>query len=109
MNRLKPLFITALLVSIANFSMGTVSARDSKKDLGHWDNLKSLKKGQEIRVETQELECGRAEFESFDEGGITVRSKKGDLTINRKNVFRVSQMSGHNHRMRNTLIGAAIG
>ena len=47
-------------------------------------------------------------FISFSEEAISLRTREGDLTVRRPDVRRVS-LREHSKRLRNVLIGAAIG
>ena len=93
----------------ACFSTGTASGQDSKGRSSRWDNLQSLTPGQEIRVQMNNDKSYQGEFESLRNDGITLREAAGEQTLARKDVLRVSQRKGQNHRARNVLIGMAVG
>jgi hypothetical protein len=99
----------ALALFAACFSAGMASGQDSKAQLRSWDNLKSLVPGEETLVVTNDVKSHQGKFESFSDSGITLRQKKGELTLARKDVFRVSQMVGQNHRVRNAVAGTFVG
>jgi hypothetical protein len=101
------LLVLALLG--ASFSTGTASGQDSKGRSSSWDNLKSLTPGQEIRVVMNNVKSFQGEFESLSDDGITLREAAGEQTLARKDVLRVSQKIGQNHRGRNALIGMVVG
>jgi hypothetical protein len=73
-----------------------------------WDNLKSLTQGQEIRVVLNDAKSYQGEFRSWSDDGITLRQAAGAQTIARQDILRVSS-GAQKHRMRNALIGAAVG
>lgn len=91
-------------------SAGAASGRESKKQINNWDDLKSLTRRDEIRVVMNDLKSYQGEFESLSDEGITLRTKStGEQTLARKDVFRVSQNIGEDHRTRNTALGMFIG
>ena len=93
----------------ACFSTMTASGQDSRGQLGSWDNLKSLTPGQETLVVMNDVKSHQGKFESLSDSGITLRQKKGELTLARKDIFRVSQMVGQNHQTRNAVLGMLVG
>jgi hypothetical protein len=99
--------VLALLA--ACFSAGAASGQDSKGRSSGWDHLKSLTPGQEIRVVMNNFKSYQGEFRSLSDDGITLRQAAGEQTLARKDILRVSQKKGHNHRARNAVIGAAVG
>ncbi|MGA3324739.1 MAG: hypothetical protein ABSF45_09715 [Terriglobia bacterium] len=99
--------VLALLA--ASFNTWTASGQDSKGRLSNWDNLKSLTPGQEIRVQMNSDKSYQGGFESLSNDGITLRQPAGEQTLARKDISRISQMNGQNHRARNVLIGTVIG
>ena len=101
------LLVLALLA--ACFSTGVASGQDSKGRLSNWENLKSLTRGQEIRVVMNNVKSYQGEFETLSDDGITLRQATGEQTLARKDILRVSKMKGQNHRARNVLYGAIIG
>jgi|SRR5579859_4039118 len=79
------------------------------RDNGYsWENLKQLKPGQNIQVVDMKLKSYNATFVSVTEEAISLRTNQGDLNIDRANVLRVSTRES-SKRLRNALIGAAIG
>lgn len=94
----------------ACFSAATASGADSKEGLSNWDNLKSLTPGQEIRVVMNDLKSYQGKFQSLGDQGITLwHESMGELMLARKDILRVSQMTGKDHRKRNTAIGMLVG
>jgi len=88
---------------------GTANGKGSKGRLMHWDNLQSLTPGQDIRVEMNDDKSYQGEFESVSDDGITLREAAGEQKLARKFILRVSRKEGQDHRVRNALIGTAIG
>jgi hypothetical protein len=101
-------FLVLALLGVG-FGSGVASGKGSKGRLTSWDNLKSLTQGQEIRVEMSNDKTYKGEFESLSDEGITLRQPAGEETLARKDISRISQMIGQNHRRRNALIGAIAG
>jgi hypothetical protein len=91
------------------FSAAMASGQDSKAQLSSWDNLNSLVPGEETLVVMNDVKSHQGKFESSSDSGITLREKKGELTLARKDIFRVSQIVGHDHSTRNALIGITVG
>jgi hypothetical protein len=106
---LSPAGYLVLALLVACFSAGMASGQDSKGQLSSWDNLKSLAPGGETLVVMNDLKSHQGKFESSSDSGITLRQKKGEVTLARKDIFRVSQMVGHNHMTRNAMLGMVVG
>jgi hypothetical protein len=109
LRRLSRAGFLVLALLAACFSTRAASGQNSKGQLSSWDNLKSLRPGQEIRVVTNNVKSYQGEFESLSEAGITLRQRAGEQTLARKDVFRVSQKIGQDHGVRNALIGTVVG
>ncbi|MGH9449677.1 MAG: hypothetical protein ACRD11_03965 [Terriglobia bacterium] len=106
---LSPIAFLILALLGACFGAATASGQGPKVRSSSWDNLKSLTPGQEIRVVMNNLESYQGKFESLSDGGITLRQAAGEQTLARKDILRVSGKVGQNHRVRNMLIGMAVG
>jgi hypothetical protein len=75
-----------------------------------WDDLATLKPGQEIRLVLNDAKSYQGAFQALDDEGITLRQPAGEQTFARKDIWRVDAHSGgRNHRLRNTIIGVAVG
>ncbi|MFQ5777452.1 MAG: hypothetical protein ACE5IP_05545 [Terriglobia bacterium] len=87
-----------------------VAARPSTAttDESDWSNLQQLRIGQEIEVVDTNLKKHKGTFLSLSEEAISLRAGKDEVAVTRPNVFRVSSRE-HSKRLRNTLIGLAIG
>ncbi len=75
---------------------------------GSWQNLNQLRAGQKIEVVDTNLKKLKGTFLSFSEEAISLRVGKDEVGVQRPNVFRVSSRE-HSKRLRNTLIGLAVG
>jgi hypothetical protein len=72
-----------------------------------WGNLNTLQVGQKIQVvQTSRKDSGT--FLSVSDKEISLQAKSGAQTIQRQDVRSVKLMV-NKHRVRNTLIGAAVG
>jgi hypothetical protein len=72
-----------------------------------WDNLNILQAGQKIQVvESSKKDSGT--FLSVSDKEISLQGKSGPQAIRRQDVRSVKLMVNE-HRLRNTLIGAALG
>jgi len=105
---LSPASSLVLALLAACFSTGVASGQDSKGQSSSWDNLKSLRAGQEIRVVMNNVKSYQGGFESLSDDGITLRQAAGEQTLPRKDILRVSWKDQY-RTSRNALIGAAVG
>ena len=90
-----------LLLMVPEFGWGQSSQNN-------WGNLKRLAPGDEIHIVLNDAKSYRANFQSVSDQAIVVRLATGEQTFTRKNVLRVST-KGQSHRLRNAVLGAAIG
>jgi hypothetical protein len=96
--------IFVLLVSLLSSGLSIAATKDSE----NWDNLKQLRAGDKIEVIDQSLKSFRGTLVSVSDEAISLQSKKDTFTVERANVLRVS-VRDSSKRMRNMLLGAAIG
>ena len=73
-----------------------------------WDALKGLKPGVIVRVEEKDRTTTSGELKKVSDDSIRYVSAAGEVEIERAKVKRVEVRSPE-RRLRNTLIGAAIG
>jgi len=106
--RLSPAGFLVLAPLAACFSAGVAAAQDVKGQSASWDNLRTLRPGQEIRVVLNDVKSYQGEFQALSEDGITLRPAAGEQTLARQDILRVSS-KGQKRRARNALIGAAVG
>ncbi|HTV56322.1 MAG TPA: hypothetical protein VMI06_15575 [Terriglobia bacterium] len=78
------------------------------RDIANWGNLGKLASGAQIRVVLMNGKSYTGKFESLTDGVIVAELGHGERAFERQNVIRVST-KGKSHRLRNTLIGAAVG
>ena len=78
----------------------------SKQD--SWNNLKELQPGQMIEVLNTQMKTFRGKFSTFTDNAIMLQQGKGDATVQRAEVVRVS-IRDTSRRTRYMLIGAAVG
>jgi hypothetical protein len=106
MNQLKDMMFLMLILSTPVAAAAT-PLRAAKSD---WNNLKTLKPGQQIRIVLNDNKIFEGEFQALNDEGITLRHAPGEQTFARKDILRISSHHGvKTHLMRNILIGAAIG
>jgi hypothetical protein len=78
------------------------SAKDS------WNDLKQLRPAQKIEVVDTTMKTLKGAFVSVSDEAISLEAGKGEESVERQNVPRVSTR-GKGHRGRNALIGLAAG
>lgn len=80
----------------------------AQKPENNWEALRALRVGQKIVVVDMDLKTYHGTFVAYTEEAISLRTDSGDRGIERAHVLRVSDRE-HSKRLRNTLLGAAIG
>jgi hypothetical protein len=98
MKRTKLMLLCAILVPLLGMAQGS---QDS------WDNLKQLRPGQKIEVVDASMKSLRGPFVSVSEEALTLEVGKGQESVERAKVVRVS-VRDTSHRTRNMLLGAGI-
>jgi hypothetical protein len=73
-----------------------------------WENLSALQAGHKIEVVEMNSKKVSGAFVNVTDAGISLQGQGGEETISRQDVRGVKLME-NKHRLRNTLIGAAIG
>ena len=73
-----------------------------------WENLSTLQAGQKIQVVEMNSKKDSGALLNISPTAISLQEKSGEQTIQRQDVRSVKLME-HAHRLRNTLIGAAVG
>ena len=89
-----------LLLMVPGFGLAQSSQNN-------WDNLKQLRPGQKIEVVDSSMKSLRGPFVSVSEEAITLQLGKGQESIERAKVVRVS-VRDTSHRTRNMLLGSGI-
>jgi len=98
-----------IVLSILSVLLFSGLARTAvKPDQANWDNLKQLAPGQEVKIVLNDAKAYRGVFESVTTDGIGVALQTGKATFARQDILRVSTKT-QGHRLRNTLLGTAIG
>ena len=97
MKKLTPMLML-LLVLGPRFGVAQSSQND-------WDNLKELRPGQRIQVVDVHMKTLNGAFVSFSDEAMTLRVGKGEVSVPRTDVTRVSLRA---HRTRNMLLGSGI-
>lgn len=77
-------------------------------DLSGWDRVLNVQPGQRVEVVSTNLKKTEAEFVAASQDSIQLKSGSSTQSIARQDVFRIS-LKGHSKRLRNVLLGAAIG
>ena len=94
--------LTALIVAVQPALARSQTVKAS------WDNLKAVPAGTEILVTTTEPRSLSCQLQAVTDDSLVVNSSAGQERFSRQLVSRVSsRLKGH--RMRNTLLGFAIG
>lgn len=72
-----------------------------------WENLNQLQPGEKIQVVDMDLKSLKGNFVRFSKDAIFLRTKAGEVVLERGRVFRVSAAGGG--RAKNAVLGAAVG
>jgi hypothetical protein len=106
MNHSKSVLLLALILS----AFGAPASCPLRAANTEWDDLAILKPRQQIRVMLKDAKFYQGGFLVLNDEGITLRQPAGEQTVARKDVLRVdARFGGKNHRVRNIIIGVAIG
>lgn len=89
-----------LLLLVAGFGW-------AKSSQDNWDNLKELRTGQKIEVVDTNMKTLNGAFVSASDQAISLRTGKGEESILRANVVRVS-VRDNSHRSRNMLLASGV-
>lgn len=73
-----------------------------------WTNLSSLNPGQKIQIVDTNSKKHSATFTSVSDAAISFRDSAGEQSIPRQDIRSV-KLTANKHRLRNTLIFAAVG
>ncbi|MGB6384926.1 MAG: hypothetical protein WBD25_06950 [Terriglobales bacterium] len=87
---------------------GTVQSLWAQTNKASWANLSALQAGQKIQVSDMNSQKHSGTFVNVSETVITLQATAGEQTVQRQDVRSVKLME-NKHRMRNTLLGAAVG
>jgi hypothetical protein len=98
--------VRKIVLLICILTMPSISSAQSKQ--ASWANLSTLHSGQKIQIVGTDSKKHSVTFLSFTDSAITYHDVTGDQTVQKLNVSSVKNLENH-HRLRNALIGAAIG
>jgi hypothetical protein len=93
---------------LLSFVLGISCASWAQTDQSSWANLSTLYTGQKIQIVEKDSKKHSGTFVTFNETAILYQDTAGEQTIPKEAVRRVKLMQNR-HRLRNTLIGAAVG
>jgi hypothetical protein len=99
-------FMRKLLFLICVLGIPYAARAQSKSTT--WENLHTLHADEKIQVIEMNSKRVTGLFSNVSDAAISVQEKTGQQTIQRQDVRSVKLMK-HQHRLRNTLIGAAVG
>src|SRR5580658_2847108 len=88
--------------------LGIACAAWAQGDKDSWTNLSVLRPGQKIQIVEMNSKKHSGIFVSFSEAAIVYQDAAGGQTIPRQEIRRVKLMENR-HRLRNILIGGAVG
>jgi hypothetical protein len=95
-----------LLLFFCVLALPCVSSAQSSQS--SWENLNTLRPGQKIEVVETNLKKDTGTFAAVSDDAIRINESGAEQSIPRGSVMRVT-LRQNKHRLRNTLIGAAIG
>jgi hypothetical protein len=88
--------------------LGMTCASWAQSNPASWENLNTLQAGEKIQVLEMSSKKVSGTFVNVSDAGVSLQEKAGQQTVQRQDVRSVKLMK-HQHRLRNTLIGAAVG
>ena len=88
--------------------LGMPCASWAQSNPASWENLNTLQAGEKIQVVEMNSKKVSGTFLNVSDAAISLQEKAGQQTIQRQDVQSVKLMK-HQQRLRNTLIGAAVG
>jgi hypothetical protein len=88
--------------------LGLPRALWAQSNPASWENLNMLQKGENIQVVEMNSKRVSGAFLNVSDAGVSLQEKAGQQIVQREDIRSV-KLTRHQHRLRNTLIGAAIG
>ena len=88
--------------------LGMPCASWAQSNPAPWENLNMLQAGEKIQGVEINSKKVSGTFLNVSDAAISLQEKAGQQTIQRQDVQSV-KLRKHQHRLRNTLIGAAVG
>jgi hypothetical protein len=107
-HRSRPLLFPALALLVMQSMVIAAQAAAHPRDQASWSNLTQLVPGAEVKVVLRNKKSYQSKFQSLGDEAIVVAMPHSEQSFERQNVLRVSTR-GKSHRLRNTLVGAAVG
>lgn len=96
------------IVVLLGLAMPALALAQAQKPENNWDNLNRLQVGQKIQIVDTEMKRHEGTFLAYGADAVSIRTSRGDQGFPRDKVVRVSNRE-KSKRLRNALIGAAIG
>lgn len=104
--------LAATLAALLGINGATLQAAEREDPGSDWGNLARLAPGQRVEVIDMNLKRTQGEFRGSSAEDLQIANTRGSgsavTTIPRSQVFRVS-LTGKSKRLRNALIGMAVG
>lgn len=88
--------------------LGAPCASWAQTNPASWENLNTLQAGEKIQVLEMNSKKVSGTFVNVSDAAISLQEKAGQEMVQKQDVHSVKLMK-HQHRLRNTLLGAAIG
>jgi hypothetical protein len=88
--------------------LGTAPVALAQTDRGAWESLDGLRPGQRIEVVETSLKTHKGTFVAVSAEAIQLHGSAADESIKKADVMRVTSLD-KSHRLRNALIGGAVG
>ena len=79
----------------------------AKSSQDNWDSLKELRPGQKIEVVDSNMKTLNGTFVSASDEAISLRTRKGEESVSRAHVVRIS-VRDNSHRARNMLLASGV-
>ncbi len=96
----------ALILRLSAIALFFLPAAWGQNTSANWGNLKQLERGHRVQVVETNLKSTRGKFVSYSDSELVLEVDKGQVTIPREKVFRVSE---DHRRGRNALIAGLVG
>jgi hypothetical protein len=101
-------YLTMRNLGILLCILGIPSLLSARVNAATWENLSALEPGQTIKIVGTTSKAHRGTFLSVSPTAISLEEKDGQHTIERQDV-KVVELPRRGRRLRNTLIGGAVG
>jgi hypothetical protein len=88
--------------------LGLCGASWGQTNRASWENLGALQRGQKIQIVDVNSKKHSGTFVSVSDAAVSFQQAAGEQTIQKQDV-RIVKLMENKHRLRNTLIGSAVG